>query len=187
MGERPMAAPGPSSRKKPNILITGTPGTGKSSTAELAAAMTGLQHIDVSKMVVEKGLHEGYDEEFQTHLIDDDKVVDELEEITSEGGTIIDTHSLLDYMPERWFDLCVVLRTKNEVLYPRLEARGYSDKKIQENVECEIMEVVAEEARESYKQEIYVEFDSNTADEMELNADKLKEWIDNWQPGHSWR
>ncbi len=29
--------------------------------------------------------------------------------------------------------------------------RGYTEKKIQENVECEIMMVVAEEARDSYK------------------------------------
>eukprot|EP00959_Pyramimonas_sp_CCMP1952_P248959 5204234-Pyramimonas_sp.AAC.2 len=29
--------------------------------------------------------------------------------------------------------------------------RGYSEKKLQENMECEIMQVVLEEARESYK------------------------------------
>eukprot|EP00955_Chlamydomonas_euryale_P055008 356004-Chlamydomonas_euryale.AAC.1 len=29
--------------------------------------------------------------------------------------------------------------------------RGYADNKIRENVECEIMQVVMEEARESYK------------------------------------
>lgn len=59
-----------------------------------------------------------------------------------------------DFFPERWFDLVVVLRCFNEVLYPRLEKRGYSEKKVQENVECEIMCVVAEDARESYREEV---------------------------------
>ena len=98
----------------------------------------------------------------------------------------MDTHSLLDFMPERWIDLCVVLRVNNEVLYPRLQARGYSEKKVQENVRCEIMEVVAEEARESYKPAIYTELASNNADEMENNADLLKAWVDNWKPGAVW-
>jgi broad-specificity NMP kinase len=61
-----------------------------------------------------------------------------------------------DFFPERWFDLVVVLRCFNEVLYPRLEKRGYSEKKVQENVECEIMCVVAEDARESYREEVSV-------------------------------
>ena len=152
----------------------------------LTSGLCWRSHVNVSKMVVEKGLHTGYDAEMDTHDIDDDKVVDELEETMNEGGTIVDTHALVDYFPERWFDLCVVLRVNNEVLYPRLEARGYSDRKVQENVRCEIMEVVAEEARESYKPEIYVELDSNTADEMENNADILKAWVDTWKPGETW-
>ena len=32
-----------------------------------------------------------------------------------------------------------------------VKCRGYSEKKIQENVECEIMHVVEEEARDSYR------------------------------------
>ena len=30
----------------------------------------------------------------------------------------------------RWFDLVVVLRTDNDLLHPRLEKRGYSQKKV---------------------------------------------------------
>jgi len=40
----------------------------------------------------------------------------------SAGGNIVDFHSC-DFFPERWFDLVVVLRTYNEILYPRLEKR----------------------------------------------------------------
>jgi len=44
----------------------------------------------------------------------------------------------------------------NTVLYERLEKRGYEEKKISENVQCEIMQVIAEEARESYRYVCYV-------------------------------
>jgi adenylate kinase len=40
----------------------------------------------------------------------------------SEGGNVVDFHGC-DFFPERWFDLVVVLRTDNSVLYSRLKAR----------------------------------------------------------------
>ena len=51
----------------------------------------------------------------------------------SRGGNIVDSHSI-DYFPERWFDLVLVLRTNNTVLFDRLTKRGYSQKKVTENI-----------------------------------------------------
>ncbi len=45
------ALPGPSDRARPNILVTGTPGTGKTTTASLIAEEAGFTHIDVSALV----------------------------------------------------------------------------------------------------------------------------------------
>lgn len=50
------------------------------------------------------------------------QVVDELEDIVSKGGNIVDYHSC-DLFPERWFDLVLVLRTDITILYDRLEKR----------------------------------------------------------------
>lgn len=61
-------------RKIPNILVTGTPGTGKTTTSELIAEATGLTHVNVGDLVKQKQLHEGYLEEFDTHILDEDKV-----------------------------------------------------------------------------------------------------------------
>ncbi|KAJ1546778.1 hypothetical protein HK096_004741, partial [Nowakowskiella sp. JEL0078] len=143
-------------RSLPNILITGTPGTGKTTTAEMVSIAAGLSHIEVGKIVKEKGLHEGYDSSFDSYILDEDKVVDELEDAMQEGGKIVDHHGC-DFFPERWFDLVIVLRTDNTVLYPRLERRNYSVKKITENIQCEIMQVVLEEARDSYSENVVVE------------------------------
>jgi len=45
-----------------------------------------------------------------------------MEEELEGGNTVVDYHSC-ELFPERWFQLVVVLRTDNSVLYPRLEER----------------------------------------------------------------
>ncbi|RKP24865.1 adenylate kinase isoenzyme 6-like protein [Syncephalis pseudoplumigaleata] len=175
------AAPSAVKRQRPNILVTGTPGTGKTTLSELVALALGYEHINVSELVKAHSLHDGYDEAFDTFILNDDKLCDELEEQlgAATGGYVVDFHTC-DVFPERWFDLVVVLRTDNTVLYDRLTERGYSDKKRSENVECEIMQVVLEEARESYQEEIVVELQSDTVEQMESNTERIQEWAKAW-------
>lgn len=135
-----------------------------------------LRHVDVTDEVKTKGLHEGYDAEWDTYIIDDDKVVDELEPLMAHKNNIVDHHSC-GYFPERWFDLVVVLRCSNDVLYPRLQAKGFNDKKVSENITAEIMQVVSEEAKESYRPEIVWELQNETVDQMEENVTKILDWI----------
>lgn len=61
-------------RKKPNLLITGTPGTGKTTTCALLADATGLKHVNVGELVKREGLHSGWDKEYECYIIDEDKV-----------------------------------------------------------------------------------------------------------------
>lgn len=61
-------------RKEPNIIITGTPGVGKTSHAELLAENTGLKHLSINKIAEERGCTDGRDEELQTSIVDEDKV-----------------------------------------------------------------------------------------------------------------
>jgi adenylate kinase len=68
--------PESSTRISPTIVITGTPGTGKTTHAQLLAAQAPvvLQHINVGELVKEHSLHEGFDDEWQSYTVDEDKV-----------------------------------------------------------------------------------------------------------------
>lgn len=163
-------------RKKPNILITGTPGTGKTTTASALAEATQFRHINIGDLVKEKNLHDGWDDQFDCYIINEDLVCDELEDIMEEGGNIVDYHGC-DFFPERWFDQVVVLQTDNSVLYDRLSKRGYSETKISNNMECEIFQVLLEEAKESYPEGIVVALRSDSIDDITNNIATLTHWL----------
>ncbi|KAF8807545.1 P-loop containing nucleoside triphosphate hydrolase protein [Phlegmacium glaucopus] len=167
--------------KGPVIIITGTPGTGKSSHAQFLVneSPIPLQHINVSEWVKERGLFEEYDQEWQSYTVDEDRLLDDLEPLISDGGLILDWHTC-EMFPERWADLVVVLRCDHAKIWDRLEKRGYSLKKIQENNEAEIMQVVLEEARSSYPAEIIVELQSDSMEQLEANVARIVEWISLW-------
>lgn len=65
---------GQTQRGRPNVLITGTPGTGKTTTSEMVAQELGFRHINVGEWVREKNLHSGWNAEFDCFDIDEDKV-----------------------------------------------------------------------------------------------------------------
>lgn len=176
-------------RRRPNVLVTGTPGCGKTTLCELlmdqlpealTQSSADWDHVDISALVKDQHLHEGWDEEFKCHILDEDKVLDHLEERMAQGGVIIDHHGC-DWFPERWFDIVIVLRTENTVLFDRLAARGYTGKKLENNIDCEIFGTIVSEANESYAEEIVTERPSNTAADMEANvtcaAELCRQWL----------
>eukprot|EP00884_Botryococcus_braunii_P016784 jgi/Botrbrau1/378/Bobra.110_2s0033.1 len=164
-------------RKPPNVLITGTPGTGKTTMCEAVAERTCLKHVNISELVKAEQLHEGWDPEHEAYILDEDKVVDALEDMIEDGGVLVEYHSC-DFFPERWFDLVIVLQTDNTILYERLQNRNYPQKKISENVTCEIMNVVVEEARESFREEIVHVLQSNTVEDIDSNVDRTCLWFE---------
>ena len=171
-------------KKLPNILITGTPGVGKTSFSvllqEKLKELKGLdfKNINIGKLINEKKLYKNWNKEFDVSEFDEDMVNDELEPVLNEGGVILDFHSSA-FLPERAINLVVLLRCNNTELYDRLKARGYSDKKITENIDCEIMEVTSEEVKDSYKEDIIVELKSEKIEDMEINLDKVINILEN--------
>ncbi|XP_023218105.1 adenylate kinase isoenzyme 6-like isoform X2 [Centruroides sculpturatus] len=168
----------------PNLLVTGTPGTGKSTLCAELSQRTGLEWINIGEVAKTNELYEGYDDIYDCPIIDEDRVVDDLEDEVNEGGKIVDYHGC-DFFPQRWFDIVFVLRTNNTILYDRLVARGYNEKKLQDNLQCEIFQTLLDEARESYDSQLVFELPSNTPEDMEDNLEKMCLWIDQWKQQHN--
>ena len=192
-------------RKNPNIIVTGTPGVGKTSHCEVLARDHSLKHISINEVVREQECHTGWDDELKSWIVDEDKawlpsatllsfftmanvertqLLDSIEDDVKNGGCLIDWHAC-DLFPKSWIDLVIVVRCNSTLLYDRLTARGYSGAKLDENMDAEIMQVLLEEAREAYDPEIVVELQSDTADDVESNTERIVTWIQNWKKDHA--
>ncbi|CCC67972.1 hypothetical protein NCAS_0A14140 [Naumovozyma castellii] len=173
-----------SRRYQPNLLITGTPGCGKSTTCELLQRrLPEYKYYNISDFAKEHDCYDGYDKGRKSHIVDEDKLLDELEPLLRQGKSIIDWH-VNDVFPERLIDLVAVLRCDNSVLYDRLHGRKYHDTKIEENMDAEIMGVVLQDALESYAKEIVVELQSDTTEQMDANVDRIVDWQKMWLEQH---
>lgn len=67
-----------------------------------------------------------------------------------------------------------------ETIFIFFTARGYSGAKLENNLQCEIFDILLEEAKESYKKEIVVAMKSNTVDDMNSNVATITEWARSW-------
>ncbi|KAK6349647.1 factor activating pos9, variant 2 [Orbilia brochopaga] len=146
----------------------------------MLAESTGLKHLSINQIAKDNNCYDSYDEELKSWTVDEDKLLDTIEEDVKKGGHIIDWH-VCDVFPKSWVDLVVVLRTDNTILYDRLKARGYSDNKIEENIDAEIMQVILDEAQDAYDQEIVIELRSDQHEEVESNVERITAWIEQWQ------
>ncbi|KAJ6639581.1 Adenylate kinase isoenzyme 6 like [Pseudolycoriella hygida] len=161
--------------KRANILITGTPGTGKTTLSKELAKRFGFEHLDISTFAKENDFVEEFDDEYECAVLDEDKLLDHLEPIMEKGGKIVDYHSC-DFFPERWFDVVYVVQCDNSILFDRLTARGYNEKKIKSNIECEIFQTILEEAMDSYKKDIVFPIRGDSEDELQKNITTITEW-----------
>ncbi|EAW12467.1 nucleoside triphosphates FAP7 [Aspergillus clavatus NRRL 1] len=172
-------------RKSPNVIITGTPGVGKTVHCERLAQDVGLRHLSINQIAKDRGCYESYDQELETWVVDEDKLLDAVEDEVLEGGYLIDWHAC-DLFPKSWIDLVVVLRCPStSILFDRLSARKYNQTKLQENVDSEIFGVLLEEAREAFDEEIVVELNSEDDDDVENNCARISAWIDSWKRNQS--
>jgi adenylate kinase len=169
-------------RTNPNIIITGTPGVGKTTHCQELAAKTGLHHLDINEVVKKHNIGEPSDnpEDPNLQIVDEDRLLDCVENDLEEGGQIIDWHAC-DLFPVKQIDLVCVIRCDNKILYDRLKARNYGDKKLEENMDCEIMQVLLDEAREAYDEQIVVEMRSESTADVDSNVERIEAWIKNWK------
>lgn len=126
------------------IVISGTPGTGKTSVSKKLSEIANAKFISLNKLAVSEQLTLKYDKKRDTHVVDFKKLIPHvINQIESYKKTnieflIIESH-FSDIIPEKYIDYAIILRCNPDELYKRLEKRGYKKEKIIENVQSEIL------------------------------------------------
>jgi adenylate kinase len=144
------------------IIVTGTPGVGKTTVSkQLAAKLNGL-HIDLGELVKREKLTSGYDRKRQTLIADMDGLANRLRQIINQEKRtlIIDGHYATAVVPKDQVEKVFVLRRDPRQLKQLLEKRGFTEAKVKENVAAEILDIVLYEATTSIPLEKVCEIDT---------------------------
>ena len=73
------------------------------------------------------------------------------------------------------------INSSSILCYMYITHRGYSGKKLTDNVQCEIFQTIAEEAKQNYNHNIIFELTSNTPEQIEANVDAICMWMEQWK------
>ncbi len=130
------------------VLITGVPGTGKTTISKILSKKTGYPLVQTNKLIAEKGLWGRVEEGAKVVYIKKlEKLLNSL--IKKEKDLIIEGHLLCDMKLKA--DYVIVLRTKPPVLRKRQERRRYPKKKIYENLMAEVLDYCTINAEQRYR------------------------------------
>mgnify|MGYP006284893721 FL=1 len=149
------------------IALTGTPGTGKTTIAEKLADED-FEVLDLTAFFDEKDIGEQVNGEREIRI---EQMTEELQKQDFKEDTVIEGHLSHHFQ----VDLCLVLRCRPDVLEERLSGREYSDRKIEENIEAEKLDIILSEAVQN--QETVVEVDT-TEKSVEETVEGILEKID---------
>jgi len=130
------------------IIVTGTPGTGKTEIAKEVARKLKLKYISGYEIIKKEKLSESYDQKRKTDIVDENKFSKALIKIIKkEKNVIIDSH-MSHFLPKKYVGLCIVTKCKIPELKLRMKKRGYNKLKIKENIDAELFDVCFNEAYE---------------------------------------
>ena len=136
------------------IIVTGTPGTGKTSLSKELAKKLNFYYLDITKLISKHKLSEGYDRKRKTKIVDIKKLngriinkIKNLKKTNEYGGIIIDSH-LSHYLPRKYVNLCIVTKCDIKGLNKRLKKKKFGKDKIMENLQAEIFNICYNEAKE---------------------------------------
>ena len=130
-----------------NILITGVPGTGKTTLSKRLAKNLGYEHIDLNEIVKVERLWKRKEE--GVLVVDMAKLEEIVKRRMGWKNCIVDGHLGCDMkLP---VDIVIVVRTSPAILKKRLASRRYSGRKVTTNLLCEALDYCTLKAEENYK------------------------------------
>ena len=126
------------------ILISGTPGCGKTSVSKLISERIDCKTISLNELVISKKFTIDYDKTRETYVADFKKLLPYVKKLIKAYKKqdlkflIIEGH-FSDIIPKRYIDYVIILRCHPDKLRQRLKERGYKENKILENLQSEIL------------------------------------------------
>ncbi|MEM2102552.1 MAG: adenylate kinase family protein [Candidatus Bathyarchaeia archaeon] len=125
------------------IIISGTPGVGKTSVAKLLALRLDATLINLGELVVKEDLILNVDKKRGTFVADLEKTSRHLKKLFSSaaGDVVVEGHFAVHAIPAESIDRVFVLRRNPDDLRKLLKSRGWNESKIQENLASEVLDV----------------------------------------------
>lgn len=144
------------------VVITGVPGTGKTSIAERVGKKTGFKVLHITDFVNDSGIYEKVGKE---KLVDVRRLQLRLEsEVRKHKNLIIEGHLACEIsLPATYV---FVLRTHPKILIKRLRKRGYGKSKVEENLLAELLDYCTQRSLQQYNSPV-LEVDSSKRGLME--------------------
>jgi len=152
------------------ILITGTPGTGKSVLAEKLSEKTGFDLVNEKDFALDSRTGKLKGKEVEIDVKEFQKKINEF--LKEKKDIIIEGHVLCEMKIK--VDLVFVIRTKRKILEKRLEKKGYKEVKIQDNIFCEETDYCKKKALKNYEKVIEIRNEKSLASALQKIMKKIK-------------
>ena len=166
-------------RKYVNLVITGNPGVGKHTIAELFLKYdTSYQVLDINKFAIEKGLGEQVNDGIEVNTT---KLKNEIQKLKLNKLLIIG-HLAPYVLDKSDIDIVIILRKNPYNLIEIYKQRDYQDSKIKQNTGSEILGVIANDSITSFGKEKSFEIDATNKTPEEV-LDKIDGIINNQKGG----
>lgn len=147
------------------IIVTGTPGTGKTTFAKALVSAIGADYVNLTQYVTTRKLYRGIDRERRTKIIDMARTRTSLKKTLSaiQGPAVVDTHIPDGILPKELVSRVFVLRCHPRILEARLRSKKWKLNKIRENIVAEIVDSCLIAAIGYYGREKVIQFDTSHA------------------------
>jgi len=134
------------------IVITGTPGVGKTEVSQLLSKRLNASHLDLNRIVKEEGLTLGIDKERKSQIADLKRLAGRVQELIKESSEdiIIEGHYVSEVVPPKLVSYVFVLRRDPDLLKADLERKEFGKQKASENISAEILGICLSEALNAY-------------------------------------
>ena len=154
------------------ILITGTPGVGKTTVSQVLKEKLDAYLISINELVDEKHIYTGIDEAKGYKIVDLDALFNEIDDIIGKTDSnkylIIEGH--LSHLFEK-SNIVIVLRANPDILQDRMKTKGWNEAKIRENIEAEAIDICSYEAFEIHGEKV------NEIDTSDISPQKVADLI----------